>query len=182
MRPPKPRYRRTPVTAPAPAGYDPGWRDRGPTAEVLALPPGVPKARPVLEVNRLPGRDLAALLERYGERGVCRELNVHRTTVRRWQAGQVQIPGHQRQVIKMLLGHLPGTDGRWRDWHFFKGELVAPNGQAFQAGDVMAIGLNRQRVQALEAEVYQLKVRLAIAEEAERRHAGAANEDLRVRA
>lgn len=170
---------------PAPAarpGYDPNWRTDGPAAEVLGFPAQAPKPRPVLECNRIPLRDLSALLEKYGEKGVCRQLNVHRTTVRRWLAGQVQIPGHQLQVIRMLLGHLPGTDGKWAGWSFFQGQLVAPNGQAFNAGDVMAIGLNRQRLMALEAEVHRLQVRLAISEEAERRHTGAANEDLGLRA
>jgi uncharacterized small protein (DUF1192 family) len=172
----------TPAPAAGPPGYDPNWRTNGPAAEVLGFPAQAPKPRPVLECNRIPLRDLAALLEKYGEKSVCRQLNVHRTTVRRWLAGQVQIPGHQLQVIRMLLGHLPGTDGQWAGWSFFQGELVAPNGQAFRAGEVMSIGLNRQRIAALEAEVQRLQVRLAIAEEAERRHAGAANEDLRVRA
>lgn len=155
--------------APAPAarpGYDPNWREAGPAAEVLGFPAKARKPLPVLECNRIPLKDLAALLEKYGEPGVCRQLNVHRTTVRRWQAGTVQIPGHQLQVIRMLLGHLPGTEGKWAGWSFFKGELVAPNGQAFGAGDVMAIGLNRQRVKALEAEVERLQIRLAVAEQA----------------
>jgi hypothetical protein len=134
----------------------------------------------VLECNRIPLKDLGLLLEKYGELGVQRQLNVHRTTIRRWLAGRVQIPGHQLQVIRMLLGHLPGTEGRWAGWAFFKGQLYAPNGQAFKAGDVMAIGLERQRVRALEEEVQRLTVRLAIAESAQPQ---AANEtDLQRRA
>jgi hypothetical protein len=169
-----PKYQRpwhpskTPVE-PRPPGsfYDPGWRTKGAAAQELALPAPERKPQPILECNRIPLRDLSALLEKYGELGVCRQLNVHRTTVRRWLKGTVQIPGHQLQVIRMLLGHLPGTEGRWRDWHFFKGDLVAPNGQAFSAGQVMAIGLQQQRVRALEAEVQRLAVRLAISEAAQ---------------
>lgn len=187
-----PRYRRPwqhadrpstePPTSAVHPGYNPHWRDTGPAAEVLGFPVQAPKPQPILECNRIPLKDLAALLELYGEPGVCRQLNVHRTTVRRWVAGKVQIPGHQLQVIRMLLGHLPGTEGKWAGWSFFQGQLVAPNGQAYGAGEVMAIGLNRQRILALEAELHRLQIRLAIAEEAERRHAGAANEDLRARA
>jgi hypothetical protein len=184
-----PRYQRPwhPQKAPVdpkPPGsfYDPHWRTAGPAAQVLELPTKARPPQPVLECNRIPLKDLAALLEKYGEPGVCRQLNVHRTTVRRWLKGEVQIPGHQRQVIRLLLGHLPGTEGQWGGWSFFQGELVAPNGNAFKAGDVLAIGLERQRVKALEQELYALKIRLAIAEEAERRHAGAANQDLAVRA
>lgn len=152
------------------------WRTQGPAAQVLAMPAKAAKPLPVLESNRKPLRDLNELLEKYGELGVQRELNVHRTTIRRWLAGQVQIPGHQLQVIRMLLGHLPGTDGKWQGWSFLKGQLVAPNGAAYQAGDVMAIGLERQRLRALENDLHQMRIRLAIAEEAERRHSGAAND------
>lgn len=177
-------YRRGKPVSPPPI-YTPGvtdWRTQGPAAEVLKMPAPVPKARPLLEVNQRPAKDLAELIDKLGSTRVERELNVHRTTVKRWVAGQVKIPGHQHQVIRMLLGHLPGTEGKWPGWSFSQGELVAPSGAAYRAGDVLAIGLERQRIRALENELHQLKIRLAIAEEAERRHAGAANEDLRVRA
>lgn len=153
------------------------WREQGPAAEVLALAV-TPKARPapVLEINRRPLNDLNALLEKYGEAGVCRELNVYRTTVRRWLSGKVALPGHQHQVIRLLLGHLPGTAGQWEHWSFYRGELISPAGEAYRAGDVMAIGLQRQRVAALEHELYQLRIRLAIAEQAVERLAPAANE------
>jgi transposase-like protein len=136
----------------------------------------------MLEINARPGRDLRALIERIGETRVCRELNVHRTTVRRWLAGKVAIPGHQHQVIRMLLGDLPGTCGKWTGWRFHDGELVAPGGDSFRAGDVLSLIILRQQLTAQRRELDALKVRLAIAEEAERRHTGAANEDLRVRA
>ncbi len=175
MRPPRQRYKRTPLLPSTAPTVD--WRTQSPAAEVLGFPV-TPKAQPVLECNRAPLRDLAALLERYGEAGVCRHLDVHRTTVRRWVAGRVRIPGHQLQAIRMLLGHLPGTDGKWLGWAFFRGELCAPNGQAFSAGDVMAIGLNHQRIKALEAEVERLRIRLAVAEAAQPQAANDA--DLRV--
>jgi hypothetical protein len=158
------------------------WRTEGPAAEVLKLPPRVLPQQPVLEINRRPLNDLRALLEKIGEQGVCRQLNVHRTTVRRWLAGQVQLPGHQHQVIRMLLGDLPGTEGRWRGWRFWAGQLLSPAGDAFSAGDVLSLGLLRQQLKAQQAEIHELRVRLAIAEEAERRHTGAANEDLALRA
>lgn len=136
----------------------------------------------MLEINARPGRDLRALLELIGEPRVCRELNVHRTTVRRWLAGQVKIPGHQHQVIRLLLGDLPGTCGKWTGWRFHDGQLVAPGGDSFRPGDVLSLIILRQQLTAQRRELEQLKIRLAIAEEAERRHTGAANEDLRVRA
>lgn len=136
----------------------------------------------MLEINALPGRHLRELIERIGEPRVLFELNVHRTTVRRWLKGEVQIPGHQHQVIRMLLGDLPGTCGKWTGWHFHDGQLVAPGGDSFRSGDVLSLIILRQQLTAQRRELEALKIRLAIAEEAERRHAGAANEDLRVRA
>jgi len=136
----------------------------------------------MLEINALPGRHLRALIELIGERRVLFELNVHRTTVRRWLAGQVQIPGHQHQAIRMLLGDLPGTAGKWTGWGFRDGALYSPGGDAFTPGHVLSLVLLRQQLTAQRREIEALKIRLAIAEEAERRHTGAANEDLRVTA
>lgn len=65
----------------------------------------------MLEVDALPVRHLRQLIELVGQVRVERELNVHRTTVRRWLSGQVKAPGHQHHVIKMLLGDLPGGGG-----------------------------------------------------------------------
>jgi hypothetical protein len=136
----------------------------------------------MLEINALPGRHLRQLLELVGEQRVCRELNVHRATVRRWLKGEVRIPGHQHQVIRMLLGDLPGTCGKWTGWRFHDGELVAPGGDRYRPGDVLSLIILRQQLTAQRRELDALKIRLAITEEAERHHAGAANEDLRVRA
>ncbi|MGI9152731.1 MAG: DUF3653 domain-containing protein [Rubrivivax sp.] len=136
----------------------------------------------MLEINARPARDLRALIEAIGQRRVERELNVHRTTVRRWVKGEIHIPGHQHQVIKMLLGDLPGTGGHWTGWRFHDGLLLSPGGDAYRPGDVLSLILLRQQLSAQARELERLKVRLAIAEEAEQRHAGAANEDLRVRA
>lgn len=155
------------------------WRHQGPAAEVLKLPPRVPaKPQPVLEINRQPLKDLNALVEKVGELWVCRQLNVHQKTLYRWRTGRVQIPGHQHQVIRLLLGDLPGTEGRWSGWRFWQGKLCSPAGETYAAGDVLSLGLLRQQLAARDREIFELKVRLKIAEEAERRHAGAANEDL----
>lgn len=113
--------------------------------------------RTVLEVNRIPQRDLDHLLELLGPLAVERELNVHRTTVQRWQRGLVRIPGAKHQAIRMLLGDLPGTEGAWSGWRFWAGKLWSPGGDQFSAGDVLAIGLQRQQIQALEAEIKTLK-------------------------
>jgi hypothetical protein len=130
----------------------------------------------MLEINALPGRHLRQLLELIGERRVLRELNVHRTTVRRWLKGEVQIPGHQHQVIRLLLGDLPGTCGKWTGWRFHDGELLSPGGDAYQPGHVLSLVLLRQQLTAQQREIERLRVRLAIAEEAVERLAPAAND------
>ena len=111
----------------------------------------------MLEVNQIPVRHLKELLEAIGQIAVERELNVHRTTIRRWLSGQIKIPGAQHQAIRMLLGDLPGTAGAWLGWRFWKGKLWSPGGDPFSAGDVLAIGLLRQQLAAREAELRTLK-------------------------
>jgi hypothetical protein len=130
----------------------------------------------MLEINARPGRDLRALLERLGESRLLRELDIHRTTLRRWLKAEVKIPGHQHQVIRLLLGDLPGTDGQWTGWRFDRGLLVSPGGDVYRAGDVLALVLLRQQLTAQRREVEALKIRLAIAEEAVDRLAPAAND------
>jgi hypothetical protein len=130
----------------------------------------------MLEINALPGRHLRALIELIGERRVLFELNVHRTTLRRWLSGRVQIPGHQHQVIKLLLGDLPGTCGKWTGWRFHDGALCSPGGDTYRPGDVLSLVILRQQLTAQRRELEALKIRLAIAEDAVERLAPAAND------
>tara|TARA_R110000868_G_scaffold21489_2_gene88961 strand:+ start:532 stop:939 length:408 start_codon:yes stop_codon:yes gene_type:complete len=130
----------------------------------------------MLEINARPGRDLRALLERIGESRLLRELNIHRTTLRRWLNAEVTIPGRQHLAIKLLLGDLPGTEGRWTGWGFVQGELVSPGGDRYRPGDVLSLIILRQQLTAQRREVEELRVKLAIAEEAVDRLAPAAND------
>jgi hypothetical protein len=130
----------------------------------------------MLEINALPGRHLRALIDRIGQVRVERELNVHRTTIRRWLNGQVHIPGHQHQVIKMLLGDLPGTCGQWTGWRFHEGLLLSPGGDTYRPGDVLSLVILRQQLTAQRRELEALKIRLAIAEQAVETLAPAAND------
>jgi predicted transcriptional regulator len=118
----------------------------------------------VLEINKIPGRDLRALVELIGERRIERELNVHRTTIRRWLSGQIKIPGAQHIAIKALLGDLPGTANQWTGWRFHDGLLYSPAGDRYRSGEVLAIGLNRQIYNELAREVRDLKAKLQTAE------------------
>ena len=119
------------------------------------LPETAPRQR--LEVNRIPQRDLDHLLQTIGQLAVERELNVHRTTVQRWQRGHVRIPGAKHQAIRMLLGDLPGTEGQWSGWRFWKGKLWSPGGDQYSAGDVTSLIFLRQQIAALEDELKKLR-------------------------
>lgn len=119
----------------------------------------------MLEINERPRRDLRHLLELIGHRRVERELNVHRTTIARYLAGQVVIPGSRQIAIRSLLGDLPGTAGKWTGWRFHDGLLLSPAGDQYQPGEVMAIGLNRQRIQQLERDLVAAKARIALLEQ-----------------
>ena len=130
----------------------------------------------MLEINALPGRHLRELIERIGERAVARELNIHPKTLYRWATGRTPIPGRQHLAIKLLLGDLPGTEGRWSGWGFVRGELVSPGGDRYQPGDVLSLIILRQQLTAQRQELERLKIRLAIAEQAAETLAPAANE------
>lgn len=116
------------------------------------------------------------LIERIGERAVARELNIHEKTLYRWKTGRVPIPGRQHLAIKLLLGDLPGTEGRWTGWGFVQGELVSPGGDRYRPGDVLSLIILRQQLTAQRQEIERLQVKLAIAEEAVERLAPAAND------
>lgn len=118
----------------------------------------------MLEINRIPARDLERLIELIGQLSVERQLDVHRTTIGRWLSGQIKIPGAKHQAIRELLGHLPGTDGKWEGWRFWQGKLNSPGGDQYGPGDVLSLGLLRQQLTAQRHEIIELKARLMRAE------------------
>jgi hypothetical protein len=130
----------------------------------------------VLEINQIPGRHLRQLVELVGERAVARELNIHPKTLYRWLTGRTPIPGRQHLAIKLLLGDLPGTRGKWTGWRFHDGELLSPGGDRYEPGHILSLVLLRQQLTAQRQELEALKVRLAIAEQAVENLAPAAND------
>lgn len=132
--------------------------------------------RPRLEINAQPQRELAQALELVGQLALLRALDIHEKTLYRWRTGRCKIPGHQHLAIKMLLGDLPGTDGKWTGWRFQRGELVSPAGETFRAGDVLSLILLRQQLTAQRRELDAMRVRLAIAEQAVETLAPTAND------
>lgn len=145
-------------------GHHPPETPLPPRAPVLPTSQPPPPARPVLEVNRIPQRDLKRLIELIGQRQVERALNVHRTTVRRWTLGAAAIPGAQSLAIRALLGDHPGTAGQWTGWRFHDGLLIAPGGDTYTPGEVLAIRLQQQRVAVLDRELRDLKARIRVLE------------------
>lgn len=106
------------------------------------------------------------LISQIGQPSVERQLDVHRTTVKRWLKGQVKIPGAKHLAIRELLGHLPGTDGKWEGWRFWQGKLNSPGGDQYGPGDVLSLVLLRQQLSAQRREIEALRVKLAIADAA----------------
>ncbi|MFZ9370262.1 MAG: DUF3653 domain-containing protein [Limnohabitans sp.] len=130
----------------------------------------------MLEINEKPRRDLRQLIELIGQRRVARELNIHPKTLYRWKVGKTPIPGRQHLAIKLLLGDLPGTCGKWTGWRFHDGELLSPGGDRYEPGHVLSLVLLRQQLTAQRREIEDLRVHLAIAQEAVSRLAPAAND------
>ena len=87
--------------------YAPNWRDTGPAAEVLGFPAKAPKPQPALECNLIPPKDLAALLEKYGEPGVCRQLTLIAVALKATTTGGVcALLGIPAEKSAMLPGTL----------------------------------------------------------------------------
>lgn len=132
--------------------------------------------KPRLEINERPRRDLRLLIDLIGQRAVERELNVHRTTVRRWLSGEVRIGGAQLQAVRTLLGDLPGTDAAWHGWRFHGGELLSPGGDRYTAGEVLSLRIQIQRAQEQDREIRALRKRIKILEKTVDLYGPAANE------
>lgn len=102
--------------------------------------------------------EIRALVEDYGKHRSARMLDVHRTTIERWLNGVVPVPERALVILRQAVtGQVPGMDGAWQGWRFYKGELCSPAGDSYRPGEVMAIGLQHQRVKALEAQVRELR-------------------------
>ena len=121
--------------------------------------------------------EIRALVEDYGKHRSARVLDVHRTTIEPWCNGVVPVPERALVILRQAVtGQVPGMDGAWQGWRFYQGELCSPAGESFRPGEVMAIGLQHQRVRALEQALTETRRKLKIAEEALERLAPAANQ------
>lgn len=136
-------------------------------------------ALPRLDVNQRPWKDLNALIDRIGEIAVLKGLNIHEKTLYRWVTGRGQIPGRQHLAIQLLLGEIPGTDGKWSGWFFKDGQLWSPENTPYTSVAIRASFYDAMRIFALQNAVDALRVKLAIAEQALDGFAPAANDRLR---
>lgn len=157
----------------------------GDTGVAKPLPPLAPpvlpviqaQPKPVLEINERPRRDLKRLIDLIGQRAVERELNVHRTTVARWLAGTVRIPGAQRIAVQGLLGNLPGSGTAWTGWRFYNGDLLSPAGDRYTAGEVLSLRLRIQQANEAMREIRDLRARIKVLEATLDRVGPAANNE-----
>lgn len=121
--------------------------------------------RPRSSAQTMP--DIAALIDAIGPAAVARLCGVHRTTVRRWQSGQVTPPASAvALMVAEQSSHRPGP--QWSQWRLYGGHLYTPAGVAYTPADIEGIFWQRQIVRALEqenaalrAQVERLRVQLA---------------------
>ena len=104
--------------------------------------------------------DLRQAVELLGRDTVLRRLNIHRTTLMRWETGAVRIPDRTLYLIRELLGHLPGTDGQWAGWRFWQGKLWDAAGDCWTPTDVEARHWERQLIDALRRRVGELEAQV----------------------
>lgn len=104
--------------------------------------------------------ELATLVEQLGRDAVLNRLNIHRTTLMRWETGAVRIPDRTLYLIRQLLGHLPGTDGKWQGWRFWEGKLWNPAGDHWEPHDLEGQHWERQLISSLKAENAALRAQV----------------------
>ena len=119
--------------------------------------------------------DIQALKDLIADRGqpaVERTLGVHRTTILRWLQGTVKINQAKASHVRMLLGHLPGTDGKWEGWCFKAGKLCYANGESYTPEEVIQgrwvggwLHTAHERIKTLEAKLAEVETRLTPANE-----------------
>lgn len=115
-------------------------------------PPGPEDVRIILQDSlRYVGEQRAALL-----------CNVHRTTIKRWLDGTVQIP---RAAYDMLRFHAegvpPGCGDGWRGFSWSGDTLTCPDGRTtLTAFEIAGIGYKHALIDALRERVQQLELQL----------------------
>lgn len=90
----------------------------------------------------------------------CRDFfKVHRTTVDRWDSGEVTPPEAVRQCLLMLSGQFPEFAARsaFAGWRFIRDYLYSPSGERFTPGDIEGIRYQQNLEQAHRAQIRRLE-------------------------
>ena len=76
----------------------------------------------------------------------------HESTARRWKRGE-EPPYPATQIVELQsTGNLGMIDDEWDGWRLLDGLLIAPNGDEFAPGDIMATTWWRQLARTYQAE------------------------------
>jgi transcriptional regulator with XRE-family HTH domain len=102
--------------------------------------------------------DINDLLDRLGTNQVCRLLDVHVTTVKRWRTGKTPLPPAVALALRAAAGDI--LDKEWRGWGFLKGKLVSPEGEEFTPGNLRAIRYRTEQVHVLQQDNVRLEAAL----------------------
>lgn len=76
-------------------------------------------------------------------------------TVKLWESGKAKTPPYVDKVIQFKSGFLPHTG--WEGWRFWRGELWAPEGYHYTAGDIRAIFWLKRENETLRRELEKLR-------------------------
>jgi hypothetical protein len=99
-----------------------------------------------MENDRLP-----ALWGRISADGLAKLTGAHITTARRWKRLPA-LPTWLCRLVRVLVdGELAEIDQAWDGWRIVAGELIAPEGWAFTAGEIRALPFMRQQLAHLQA-------------------------------
>lgn len=112
-----------------------------------------------------------------GESRALAVLQINRTTLGRWLAGQVKVPHSAALVLRQLAeGIPPGGSDHWRGFRFQGNDLVTPAGDHIAARRLESLlwveGMRAGQIAALEREIAELRGQV----ESLRRVGGSAND------
>ena len=122
--------------------------------------------------------EIRELVDLYGTDRSSQLLDVHPDTIARWLEGTSKAPRAACIALKAAaLGQVPGMDCKhWQGWSFGRdGQLYTPSGQAFGAGDILAMQYERALIKHQALQIKDLEARLGKALEETNR---AANDPL----
>lgn len=107
-------------------------------------------------------REVAELIGLFGAARTERLLDVHYTTVRRWERGEVTPPKAVLIALRGAVhGTLPGMDSvksPWKGWAFAAdGLLYSPEGRGFTPGNLRAIEYKDDLIKDLQRTAYTLR-------------------------